>query len=413
MASAPRFAFSYATDSSASLPSHRLISDELTLPKRHTGLGASRDPERNPYDGSDDDIPVYGPTTHRRGRMRFVRATDGGLGSTEAEGGEVYGAIGDKGKGRAGQEEQESEDEDWEVKIVEEKPRPPSPPRPKPTGKGVRGMYESIVGVRSAPASGTASPAPEAGPAPARARLFRSPSRRAATAPLADAVKQEDADGDGTIVLSSDSDSSPPPPSRSLTRPSTFTSLRPGDELLILDPTSRLPLPPRASTSRPRPTASTTPFSRHHAPPAAAKAAPQKIHELLPPASASALQLPTHYALKPDNPGWRMLAAQGWREGSGLGPGASSSSSGGGGSGGLLVPLKATEKHDRLGLGSAGTTKAALAALAPAQRREEREKREELERLERIKRGKGARGMERVRKREERERRAMVGYLNR
>ena len=136
---------------------------------------------------------------------------------------------------------------------------------------------------------------------------------------------------------------------------------------------------------------------------------------------------PTQYAIKPDSPGWRLLARQGWREGLPLGPvpavvsaaAASSSSTSGGdaAAGRLKVPLRAVEKHDRSGIGvaKAPQDRAVVGALnsESARRERERERKRKAEQEAKARRGKGERGMERQRKQEERERKAWIAYMNR
>lgn len=179
---------------------------------------------------------------------------------------------------------------------------------------------------------------------------------------------------------------------------------------------------------------------------------PLFIHQLLPRASSSSLDSaatgagrgplkpfvpPTQYAIKPDSPGWRLLARQGWREGLPLGPvpavvsgaafsnhgdaqdGACSGDAAATTAGRLKVPLRAVEKHDRSGIGVARAPqdRVVVGALNSEQARRAREERErERRRAEqeaRQRRGKGERGMERQRKKEERERKAWIAYMNR
>ncbi|GAA5912242.1 hypothetical protein JCM6882_005205 [Rhodosporidiobolus microsporus] len=451
------FAFSYNPSdpdlpSTSSYASTSRLHDQLTAvvppqPRRsyHAGLGAGWT-DRSRFDGQDDDdIPAYGPTTSRRGRMRFVPASDGGLGvlpGTTADGRE-------KGKGRAveleeAEEETRSPDEE-EKQEDDEAPRPPPPPPKKLPGASVRGLYESIVGLQpqqgpSAPASLRSTPAP-----PPCQTIFRpasEPPNRAESV----GVKQEE--DDGVLVLSSDDEEEEERPSP----PSRVAEFRPrpveedDDDLIVLDPSTGLPAPPLPSTSS-LPTASSPPPPRSFSfnpPPPSSRVRPLLIHQLLPSPAAAPPSLPTHYALKPDNPGWRMLQRQGWKEGAALGPNAApvpppstasstaSSSSAAPSSApitaaassssnftapqqprGLLVPLRPTPKNDRLGLGSAGTTKDALRRLTPLERERERKKRELEERRERERRGKGTRGMERVKKKENAERKAFIAYMNR
>ena len=55
------------------------------------------------------------------------------------------------------------------------------------------------------------------------------------------------------------------------------------------------------------------------------------------------LNVPTYYAIGPTNRGRRMLEASGWSEDSGRGLGAQGQ--------GAVAPIRASDKHDRLGIG--------------------------------------------------------------
>ncbi|GAA5869951.1 hypothetical protein JCM8547_008112 [Rhodosporidiobolus lusitaniae] len=460
MLAAPRFAFSYNPDDADLAPLPSCTQRQLTAVV----------PPRNPYDGEDDDFIPYGPTTHRRGRMRFVPATgmstggvaEGGVGvlpaTIETKGEEEH-RVDRKGKGKAA-----DQDEKDEVKKEDEEEKPVEVERKKGklAGSSVRGLYESIVGLGSKPASRAASPPPTSlrsgigsrrpsppppsVPPPASAAA---PSASTSSAPLPSARVEAD-----VIVLSSDSEPDESGPSSSSwlrkrprrrspapLHPAAFTSAvnppsqpQPAsppaeaeaddDDLIVLSPTTGLPVPPLphrpssfASSSSAAPVRS---FS-FNSPPASARPSPLQIHQLLPPSSAPPVSLPTHYGLKSDNKGWRLLEAQGWKEGAALGPQAPPAGEGepngaGGGGGerrGLLVPLRPIEKHDRLGLGSLGTSKEAWRRLTPAERVAEREAKEEEERRAMEKRGRGARGMKRVREKEMRERKAWIAYMNR
>ncbi|GAA6004109.1 hypothetical protein JCM10207_002430 [Rhodosporidiobolus poonsookiae] len=443
-----RFVFSYNpsdADLLTALPSssHSQLTRIVPSDSRN-GLGLYAD---------DDDIPIYGPTTHRRGRMRFVPASDGGLGATRGQEGEVYAPLMDKGKGRAldddeaeAREDLKREDEPAQERNEEEE-KPPSPAPVKRTGASVRGLYESILQQHNAPASRRASPAPPvASTSPSAPTLS---ARHAASSPPPPPPRRNPVPAppparEADLVLSSDSepDGAPPRPPRPRKRPRpaqvapSQSAVHPperaapapheaksdDDDLVVLDPSTGLPVPSLRPFSPAPPSFSLRP------PPLSSRPAPLKIHELLPPPSAAPHAPPLQYALRPDNPGWRMLARQGWTEGRGLGPdrgtlpgsgeagepGEREGGEGDGGPGGALkVPLRAVEKHDRLGLGAAGTTKAEQRRLTPLEREAARAAREAKEREERERRGKGARGMERVRRREERERKAWIGYMNR
>ncbi|GAA5822487.1 hypothetical protein JCM11251_006355 [Rhodosporidiobolus azoricus] len=443
------FVFSYNHSdpdlpSTSSYASTSQLHDQLTavvppLPAHHAyhaGLGADAEKQRSRFDGDDDFVPAYGPTTSRRGAMRFVPATLSGLGTLPGTG--KTQDIREKGKGRAVELEEEDVKQDKEEQEEEKEDSlpPPPPPRRLP-GPSVRGLYESIVGVKqkqqqSAPASLRASPAP---PPPLFRLALSEPPDRAVSVD----VKRED--DDDVLILSSDDEdeAAPPPPKKRTANRPPPPAEKEDDDLIILDPITGLQLPAlspsiptNTSPSPPPPPAS---FS-YNPPPPSSRVRPLLIHQLLPSTATPAVNLPTQYAIKPDNPGWRMLQKQGWREGAALGPDggallpnlppaplapyslsaaaapprepAPTQSPRG-----LLVPLRPTLKHDRLGLGSAGTTKEALRRLTPAERERERLKRELEEKREREKRGKGERGMERVRKREERERKAWIAYMNR
>ncbi|GAA5860217.1 hypothetical protein JCM1840_002825 [Sporobolomyces johnsonii] len=341
--SRPAFIFSYNTDdedlqaltSASGVPiASTSLAHTTATSSRHAGLGSRQDRWHD-----DDDFPAYGPTTHRRGPMRFVPAKEG------------YGVLsgeGDlKGKGKA--------IDDDEGPAQEEGPPAPVKKLEMP-GTAVRGLYESIVGVRSAPAT----TAPSRAPSP--------PPRSASTPPL-----------EPDLILSSDSESEP------------------DDDLIILDPLTGLPEPPGRRPVHPPP----PPSLEDHPP----HLEPRTIHELLADSAPSdpALVPPLQYGIHHSNPGYRMLAKQGWKEGHALGPEGEGEHARG-----LKVPLRPVEKHDRKGLGLHGA--GVLGRQLSQKDREEERKR--IAKQERDRRGKGARGMARMAKREERHRKAMIAYMN-
>lgn len=99
------------------------------------------------------------------------------------------------------------------------------------------------------------------------------------------------------------------------------------DDLVILDPTTgRAEAPPLVRIRPPR------------------RRNPAALLDLILPPTAAPLVPPLSYGIKPNNIGWRMLAKQGWKEGEGLGPADVEAR-------GLKVPLKASDKFDKKGLG--------------------------------------------------------------
>ncbi|GAA6062558.1 hypothetical protein JCM10212_004119 [Sporobolomyces blumeae] len=389
MTSRPAFIFSYNHDDSdiralsrslAPPLDHLTATSTSTLPSssRHAGLGLSR--EAFPRD--DDFIP-YGPTTHRRGPMRFVPAKQGGgfLASTDADldpgDDRPTVKVEGKGKGRATDGiKYESDDED---RPSLEPTRPP-PPRTALSGSAVRGLYASIVGLRTEP-SATRATSTDHSEAPPRipTKRTRAPSIEA------------------DIVLSSDSDVEIKDEDE--TRKIDDDGHQPADddngqdeeEVVVLDPLTNLPESRSlGSASRRR-----------------QGLQPLLIHELLADRRASdpALVPPTYYAVPESNYGYRILAKQGWKAGRTLGPDGS-------GAKGLKVPLKAVEKFDRRGLGSESNREGSKARRKMTEREKEEERRNETQ-VERDRRGKGARGMARQKKKEADERKAWISYMNR
>ncbi|BGP33721.1 hypothetical protein JCM10296v2_005525 [Rhodotorula toruloides] len=470
----PRFLFSFneADPDVASLPAPQ----KAALGFRRARLGE----RRTQYDGDDEWVPDYGPTTKRRGRMRFVKAKASAFGvipasedgyeklETEYEG---------KGKGKASEDVAERDLE--EVLVVEEvvadsgastSAGPSVQRRALVPGSSVRGLYESIVGlsVHSAPASTNPSPStskqstplPPSSPRSAiiSSSLVASTSTspypvssassalsissvssqilKGSASPPSSSFAQQATTETADIVLSSDSDEDERP-ARRTRRHEREEEDSDSDDLVIIDPLTSLPeVPFRRSSSLASPSSSS--HTRHPSTsrgipsqsspcgafsanaPSFKRLQPLLIHQLLPlasttpetvgkPASFKPLVPPTHYAIRPDSPGWQLLARQGWKEGQTLGPVTPE-----GQGRGLKVPLRPVEKHDRkgLGLGTGEDGRGGKNGRKLTHEERERERRRK-EREERDKCGRGERGMERLKKREERERKAMIAYMNR
>ncbi|GAA5889180.1 hypothetical protein JCM8208_007794 [Rhodotorula glutinis] len=409
-ASRPAIIFSYNPTDPDVVALAAASSSSLASTSRHpyhAGLGAARRPGY--YDpNADDNVPVYGPTTHRRGNMRFVpaRAAQFGIIPASGEPGATP-TVDLKGKGRAVDVKGEEEDGD------DVKPPVAPPPRPStsstPSGSTIRGLYAGIVGISSsstssAPASVRASVAPDPPPPESRfARASSVPVKREDEADLR--FLDGEHDDDDVLVLSSDDDSDDGGDGR---------DGQDDDDLIVLDPLTGLP-EARSTAAAPRPR----------------RPQPLLIHELLPPTSSSAstasaapapparslaghVPLPPstpQYGIKPDNPGFRMLVRQGWREGAALGPAAAPGEP----SRGLIVPLRAKEKFDRAGLGGGLVGSGEERRMTGRERDERRKERERGERERKKGPGgaRGARGMERAAKEEERRRKALIAYMNR
>ncbi|GAA5971228.1 hypothetical protein JCM3765_007145 [Sporobolomyces pararoseus] len=317
---------------------------------RRAGLGSA---PRRLY--VDDDFIPYGPTTYRKGKVRFV---PGGLLGGEEEEPQI-GVKQEKGKGKATDQHYVKEDEEALVAKPQRKV--------EMSGNAVKGLYASIVGLRSTPSTSTSSATtPRRSPSP---HLDRKPQFSPPSKPtLSSSTTEED------IVLSSDSEPEPPSPEEN---PSDSED----DDVIILDPLTNLPesriLPPPRKKPRLK---------------------PRLIHELLGDSTDPVLVPPTHYALPETNFGYRLLSKQGWKEGATLGK-----------QGGLKVPLKAIEKFDRKGLGLEEKKKAQWKLTA--KEKEDERRRVELE--ERDKRGRGSRGMARKIRMENAERKAWIAYMNR
>lgn len=335
-------------------PSHLIATNPTS--SRRAGLGST---SRRLY--VDDDFIPYGPTTFRKGLVRFVPG--GVLGGDHPDDAERIKRE-DKGKGRAvddtgtKREEGEGEDED------EDRNRLPTR-KLEVSGNQVKGLYASIVGLRT-PSTSLPSTASSSGlPSPPTLKLPRLENDGSKSAREPD------------IVLSSDSEPEP-------------TSEREDgddehDDIVILDPLTNLP------ELRTRPDLVAKPRLK-----------PRLIPELLvDPSSEPLVVPPTYYALPETNFGYRLLAKQGWKEGTTLGRQGS----------GLKVPLRAVEKYDRRGLGlDTGKDKRGRWKLTAREKEDER-RRAALE--ERDHRGKGSRGMAKKVRMDNAERKAWIAYMNR
>lgn len=469
-ASRPAFIFSYnAQDEDVAALVSSSTSTPSTSRHAYAGLGiadsharARQDYARHSRDNDEDDwVPTYGPTTHRKGKMRFVPARDPHFQTLP------------------GRQEEVTVDDAEQPQTRAAPAESAEPKQRAPAGTDIRNLYASIVGLDKSPnaapgitqsepasrrtslpppASATNSATETSAPSAEEARSSSRKKRPRTASPPP--VPFEPARGravpvfpvrEPDIVLSSDSEDEPDDSGAQGGGSSTKNSRRgrPGsgddddgsadedvdDDVVVIDPLTGL------AEERRDPLANTTLRKRVQ---------PLFIHQLLPRASSSAdsdaaaggplkpFVPPTQYAIKPDSPGWRLLARQGWREGLPLGPvpavvtAASSTSSdtldgtslgdaaAATTAGRLKVPLRAVEKHDRSGIGVAKAPQdrvvvGALNSEHARRAREERErerKRAEQE-LARARRGKGERGMERQRKKEERERKAWIAYMNR
>ena len=153
------------------------------------------------------------------------------------------------------------------------------------------------------------------------------------------------------------------------------------DDLLIVDPLTGHAAPPPRPRPRPRLRASA-------------------LVELLLPSTASPLVPPISYGIKSNSIGWKMLAKQGWKEGEGLGPVDAEGR-------GLMVPLKASNKQDKKGLGV--TKKSQDVSRKKAREREEIRNREGRKRELDARGGKVA---ARRARRDGDERKELLAYLN-
>ncbi|GAA5873758.1 hypothetical protein JCM3774_000162 [Rhodotorula dairenensis] len=434
MAPRPAFVFSYNAQD-ADVAALASTSSDV-----HAGLGISHTRGRAGYvDDQDDWVPTYGPTTRRKGKMRFVAAKDPQF--------QVIPGYQDATVATQGH-------------VAEKAPQRPSGTIP---GAEVRSLYASIVGLdklaatpassQSEPVSRRASPPPPEASSATSVSLegtsgldsLRRKRPRTASPPLEPSrwragpgpgPEPEPATRRADIVLSSGSEEDVDRSEAVRTRGHGSPNASSGgetdssadsddgnqdgdDDLIVMDPLTGLP--------EAKPSETGPPPKRLQA---------LLIHQLLPRASdsdaaAEPFVPPTQYAIKPDSPGWRLLTRQGWREGLPLGPiggpgrgvqagaGGTAGEAAGVGGGRLKVPLRAIEKHDRSGIGvpKAPEDRVVVGALNSEHARRAREERErERRRAERDakdRRGKGERGMERQRKKEEKERKAWIAYMNR
>ncbi|GAA6015522.1 hypothetical protein JCM11491_004381 [Sporobolomyces phaffii] len=346
------FIFSYNADDEdirqlSAAVSHFIASE--AEPRRRAGLGSST--RRRPYE--DDEFAPYGPTTYRRGAVRFI---SGGLLGTTHDPEVKHEDVEGKGKGKAPGQAKEL------------------------SGNAVAGLYQSIVGIRpnsDPPRQPPASVAP-------RARSLRpSPNPPAPSAPYASPSLPKEAE---IIILSSDSesassdedddDASPKSP------PANLEDEDEDDDIVILDPLTNLP--------------------ERVAPPRRRRLLPRSIHELVGSAHDPVVAPPTHYAIGETEVGYRLLARHGWKAGETLGRTRIA---------GLKVPLRAVEKFDRKGLGlSDARQQRARWKLTEKEKEEERRTREREQRDER---GRGERGMAKKAKMDNAERKAWIQYMNR
>ncbi|KDE05302.1 hypothetical protein MVLG_04333 [Microbotryum lychnidis-dioicae p1A1 Lamole] len=250
-------------------------------------------------------------------------------------------------------------------------------------GIQVRGLYENLVGINAPPRlveklDSVRKPS----------RISSSPSRESKLVDLDLTSDQYDSDSDSV------SDEN--------------------EDIIILDPLTRLPEPkllpnPLPRTKRARPNA---PLHR-------------AIHELLPSqplgdpiAPQDQVQTqgivplvpPTYYAIPSTNIGWRILQRQGWKEGGSLGSVQQGEGGGSEQGRGLKVPLKASDKFDRKGLGNKLKGDVEEGALKEWKKEKERKRRDLVE-VE--KRGKGSREIEMRQRQEMKDRKELLAYMNR
>ncbi|SDA01440.1 BZ3500_MvSof-1268-A1-R1_Chr10-1g02668 [Microbotryum saponariae] len=253
-------------------------------------------------------------------------------------------------------------------------------------GSQARGLYETLVGI-NAPPRLVESPAK-----PVRKPSKNPPSRESKPVDLDLTSDQFDSDSDSV------SDEN--------------------EDIIILDPLTRLPEPnslptPLPRTKRTRPNAAplhraihellpSQPLGDPIAPQDQAQAQAQGIVPLVP---------PTYYAIPSTNIGWRILQRQGWKEGGSLG--VVQQGEGGPEQGrGLKVPLKASDKFDRKGLGNKLKGDEEEGALKERKKEKEKErKRRDLVEVE--KRGKGSREIALRQRQEMKDRKELLAYMNR
>ncbi|SCV73903.1 BQ2448_6333 [Microbotryum intermedium] len=297
----------------------------------------------------DKDEEAFPAYAPKRSGIRFVKASSEWTGSNLNRGHEIEGKTSQGSVGSA---------------LVDERVQISK-------GSQVRGLYESLVGLEGTPRSDELVP------------------KESKISPPPEVQVDIDLTSDR-----SDSDSDP--------------------QIIILDPTTRLPEPllgptPMRHTQRAR-ARPNPPHSR-------------AIHELLPPSQPSELPAnaqgqplvpliaPTHYAIPPTNIGWRILERQGWKEGASLG--VPSEEEGSATSQRLKVPLKASDKFDRKGLGIKGKEKGDREGSRDRSKKEKERENQRREWVELEKRGKGRREIEMRQRQEAKERKELLAYMNR
>jgi len=307
-------------------------------------------------DWSDTDA-TYGPTTRRKGPLRFVRA----IAASEGVGDSGYESLeqcesGDRKVERRAMDKEELESADSGSGQTE---RVSS----REGTAGVRSIYERIVLARASASTTT----PPAAQKRARQSVKQEPARKE---PPASSRRQAE------VIYVTDSDSD------------EDEATREGEEVTeravtVFKPPERTRVP--------------DPFTPWHQ----RKATPRTIHELLATATPSdgnsddgqPYVPPVYYGIKETSKGWKMLARQGWTEGEALGPVREETRKA------LLVPIRPVEKQDRKGLGNA------------VERKRERAGNEREE--ARHPKVKGGRDRAHVQSREQEKRRAMLAYMNR
>ncbi|KAM0751120.1 hypothetical protein T439DRAFT_325273 [Meredithblackwellia eburnea MCA 4105] len=230
------------------------------------------------------------------------------------------------------------------------------------SGGGVRGFYEALVGT----SSGSVTPT---------SRNATPPLPIASTSSVTAAIDLTQADD---------------------------TSDEEEAEMIIMNPITRLPLPPPSKLPKRK------------------RAKPTPLHLLINPPEAKAVVPPISYAIKQTNVGYKMLERQGWKIGEGLGvaPGLTASdevpreAEGTDGNKirrGLLVPIKASEKFDRRGIGL-DKEKGAELKRKREQLEEDRRRKREDELKSALMKGRERRALAKL---EQRERKDMIAYMNR
>jgi hypothetical protein len=129
------------------------------------------------------------------------------------------------------------------------------------------------------------------------------------------------------------------------------------------------------------------------------------IHDLLPSDLSTPREIPVQYGVR--GVGYQMIKRLGWVEGQALGKPEAKGSESAHAQKRLKVPLKASDKFDRTGIGI--VSKDGNPKLT---RRELEKERQRLATIERDKRGRGSRGMEKQKVKEKQERAALMYYMN-